>query len=242
MWLRIFQHLLPDAAAWRITVQKTLRRFFEGLTDLPTAARQYIDDVHLDLFPTTTRELATWENQFALTPGANDDATRRANLDAAWKAQGGQSPSYLQGVMQAAGFDVYLHEWWSSGPPYVARDPHDYTVQPLVGSNQCRPLTGAPAGEPRRCREKAPLSSHHPWRCNRWLTNEIFYLVNKNLTREAPPPVSDDPDTYPLWIYWSSPVLAVPAEVPALRRQEFEQLLLKICPAHLWMGVNIDWV
>lgn len=242
MWLRIFQHLLPDATAWRIVVQKTLRSFFEGLTGAPEAARQFADDVHNDLFPESTRELAAWEAQFGITPGSNDDATRRANLAGAWRAQGGQSPRYLQDVMQAAGFDVYLHEWWSSGPPYVARDPRDYTVQPLIGSNQCRPTTGAPAGAPRRCRAKAPLSAHDPWRCNRWLANEVFYLVNLNLTREAPPPVSDDADTWPLWIYWASPDINVHAEVPAERRAEFERLLLKICPAHCWLGVGIDFV
>ena len=61
MWLRIIQSLLPRARAWPIVTEKTLRSFFEGLTDLPTSARQFIDDVHDDLYPSTTRQLAEWE-------------------------------------------------------------------------------------------------------------------------------------------------------------------------------------
>ena len=31
-FLRVFKHLLPNARAWRITVDKKLRQFFEGLS------------------------------------------------------------------------------------------------------------------------------------------------------------------------------------------------------------------
>jgi uncharacterized protein YmfQ (DUF2313 family) len=108
---RQFEHLLPRGEAWRITLEKTLRKFFEGLGPNTDDAVNFVDLVFLDLFPDTTRELAQWETQFGL-PGTGTDTERRASLLAAWQASGGQSPRYLQDVMQAAGFDVYVFEWW----------------------------------------------------------------------------------------------------------------------------------
>jgi hypothetical protein len=248
LFFRIFQHLLPDAAAWRLTIQKMLRRFFEGLSEAPAAVRQFVDDVYGDRFATTTRELAEWERQFALTSDG-DEATRRARLAAAKRAQGGQSPRYLQDLMQAAGFPVYIHEWWDPAalPTVTARNPHDYTEQPRLGSIQCRPYDpeGPPAGPLFRCREATdddgnPLPTTH--RCNRWLINETKYIVNLNLTREAPPPVPNDPATYPYFLYWSSADINVPAQIPAARRAEFEAMLKKHCPAQHWLGTNVEYV
>ena len=52
---------------------------------------------------------------------------RRDRLDASWKATGGQSPRYIQDTLQAAGFDVYVHEWWIPGS------------EPAVGIKECVP-------------------------------------------------------------------------------------------------------
>ena len=144
-FLRIFQHLLPNARAWRLSKGKTIRKFFEGLAGAPEDARAFIDAVYGDVFPATTRELAAWEEQYGIAANP-DEATRRLNLAAEWAAQGGQSPSYIQGVLHTAGFiDVYIHEWWESGPPYAARDPRDYTTHPTIGTVQCgEPLALCP--------------------------------------------------------------------------------------------------
>jgi hypothetical protein len=239
LFLRIFRHLLPDGAAWKLVAEKVLQKFFEGLAESPADARQYIDDVHNDLFPLSTRELGEWEAQFGL-PGSGDEAERRQILDAAWKAQGGQSPRYLQDVMQAAGFDVFIHEWWDPAalPSVVTRNPHDYTEQPLIGSIQCRPLTGPPAGAPFLCRAPGPTA----YRCNNWLANETHYIVNLNLTRAAPPAVPSDPDTYPYFLYWGGETFGTFADVPAERRGEFERLLKKLCPSHLWLVTLVNYV
>src|SRR5687768_9476272 len=116
---RAFEHLVPRAQAWRLGLGKQLRRLFEGLVPSFEREREFADDVYLDLFPDTTRELEAWESQYGLEPAPSDsEATRRLALAAEWAATGGQSPAYIQGVLQAAGFDVYVHEWWASGPPY----------------------------------------------------------------------------------------------------------------------------
>ncbi len=93
---------LPDSTAWRLTIAKTLRSFFEGLAGAPADARNFVDLVFEDAFPATARDpngaLSEWEKQFGLTPSSSAlEVTRRLALAAEWAATGGQSPSYLQG-------------------------------------------------------------------------------------------------------------------------------------------------
>lgn len=229
LYLRLLQHLLPDGLAWRTTIiGKALRKFLDGLSTSFESARDYIDLVYTDRLPTSTRALDEWEAQFGLT-AASTDAARRLALASAWSAQGGQSPRYLQDTVRAAGFDVYLHEWWvpPNVDPRTARDPRTYTTQPLIGTVQC--------GEPlAQCGEPTAL-------CNRFLANEPGYLVNRNLTNEAPPPVPDDPATWPYFLYWGGETFPNPAVIPASRRAEFEQLILRICPAHLWLVTLVEY-
>lgn len=234
LFLRVFQHLLPRGTAWRLTITKTLRKFFEGLTTAPAAARDFVDEVHRDAFPATTRELAEWENQFGIVPQGND-AARRLELAAHWAAQGGQDPKYLQDTLQAAGFPLYIHEWWSSGPPYVARDPRDYTVQPLIGSYQC---TGAAflADQP-QC---TGSGSTQP-QCNAFLVNEPGYIVNRDLTPRAPPPVPDDPAFWPYFLYFGAATFPNKVTLAIGQREALERLVLKICPMQQWLVMRVDY-
>lgn len=228
VFFRQLQHLLPDALAWRLTAtSKTLRKFFEGLAAAPADLRTFVDSTYDDLLPAKTRELPTWQRQFGLL-ALGTDAEQRAQLASAWQAQGGQSPRYLQDVVRAAGFDVYIHEWWEPGTmPRVKRDPRAYTVQPQLGSTQCG-QTAARCGEVHAA-------------CNRWLQNDVKYLVNRNLTPLAPPPVPDDPARWPHFLYWGGATFGTAASVLAARRTEFERLLLKICPAHCWLVTIVNY-
>ncbi len=230
-FFRQLQHLLPNGEAWRTTVSKKLRGFFEGLAMGFGDAKTFIDLVWWDIHPSTTRELETWEYQFGL-PGIGSDATRRNDLDAAWSATGGQDPTYLQTVLQNAGFDVYVHEWWWSGPPYVAKDPRLYTIYPLIGTYQC-----AGHATPHTCEERYDVDGDivaQP-HCNRFLVNDPGYLVNKNLTPLAPPPVPDDPSKWPYFIYVGGETFPDRAFVDPDRRQEFERLMLKHFPTQHWI-------
>lgn len=235
LYLRLLQHLLPTGLAWRTApVAKTLRKLLAALGATYESARNFVDLAYNDRFPSTTRELTEWEFQFGLQPAATvTDATRRIALASAWAATGGQSPRYLQDTMQDAGFNVYIHEWWDppNVDPRTARDPRDYTEVPRIGTVQCSAFPTQP-----RC----SLFSNQA-RCNRFLANEVGYLVNLNLTREAPPPVPDDPDRWRYFLYWGGATFPNPAVIPADRRDEFERLLLKICPAHLWLVTLIEY-
>lgn len=246
MWLRIFQHLLPRATAWRLTVHKTLHRFFSGLTGMAVDARQVIDDTSGDLYPTTTRQLAEWEEQFGLTLSAGvTDAARRTNLTAAWQAQGGQSPRYLQDVVQAAGFPLFLHEWWvPSSNPKTVRDPHVYTESARIGTFECTPGTSPAllAVQPECTDTSSPALAAAQPQCNRFLANDIRYIVNLDLTRDAPPAIPDDPLKWRFFVTWCGATYGDFVSVPATRRAELERLLRKLCPAQQWLVVLVHYV
>ena len=228
LFFRIFQHLLPTGRAWRTLTDKVLRRFFLGLAaGAPTDAREYLDDVYEDLHPETTRELALWEKQFGLL-AQGTEAERRLQIDAAWKAQGGQSPSYLQTTVRAAGFDVYIHEWWEppNEAPRTVRDPRDHTEVPITGTVQCGEALA-------QCGEPTAL-------CNNFLANDPRYLVNENLTPWAPPPIPSDPAKWRHFIYWGAETFGAFAYVPDTRREEFERLLLQLCPTHAWIVLLVS--
>jgi hypothetical protein len=238
-FFRIFQHLLPTGAAWRTTTSKALRRLLQGLAGAPEDARDFVDAVHADIFPDTTTQLAEWEAQFGLAPAA-DDASRRLALAAEWAATGGQSPRYIQDVLQTAGFPVYVHEWWSSGPPYVARDPHAYTLVPLIGSVQCT-ATGI-AGQPQCGDGSVDVDTAvNQYQCDRFLMNDPHYIVNENLTDVAPPPIPSDPNTWRYFIYIGASNFPDHIAIPAARRAEFKRLILKLRPLQNWIVTLIDF-
>lgn len=253
-FFRQFQHLLPSGAAWRLALSSTLRKFFEGLAGPPADVRSTADTVFEDAFPDTTAELAEFETQFGLQSGT-DDALRRAGIDAAWKSRGGQSPQYLQDVVRAAGFDLFIHEWWDPneaafvqiqcgdplaqcGEPraecsdhsfrHFVRNPLLYTNQPLIGTTQCGEDL-AQCGEPNAL-------------CNSFLANEPGYLVNDLLTDTAPPPIPDDTDAFHYFLYWGAETFPDHAEVDATRRAELERLVLKLCPTQQWLVMLVDYV
>lgn len=228
-----FQHLLPRALAWRTTIRKNLRRYIEGLAAFAGDVRTFIDLVYLDLFPPSTRELPAWETEFALT-GSGTEADRRLRLAAAWAAQGGQSPDYIQSVLHAAGFDtVFIHEWWASGPPFVARDPRLYTLLPLIGTYQCEASSQWQCFNPL---PGQPLAPH----CDDKLANDPHYIVNLDLTPRAPPVVPSDPQYWPYFLYFSGEVFPELAPVDATRIDELKELLLSICPTQQWIVLLVD--
>lgn len=345
LFFRQLVHLLPRGIAWRMTVDKPLRRLLQGMSQASQATRDYIDAVFFDLLPDTTRELDRWEDTLGLVAGATDSA-RRIAYAAVLSAQGGQSPRYLQDVVQAAGFPLYVHEWWwpvtvyrakgvllvthsgdvpfqggelvkiGTGPaqrqfrvtavtPSVPgqhdltieaigpnvdasfefaagsialdagtdipggsydtpttiasggitrielgapwpRNPLDYADQPQIGTVQCGAefaqctATNTPPPDPL----PGPLFDLYP-QCNRFLRNDTKYLVNLNLTQDAPPPIPADAPPFQHWpyfLYVGGASFGDVVEIPAARRDELERLLLKLRPLHQWIVTLVKYV
>lgn len=297
MSLRIFKHLLPNARAWQLTVNKKLRDFFDGLSaGVVDESKDFIDSVFNDIDPKSTRQLSEWESQFALPQSLSDEQERRDRLDAAWKALGGQSPRYIENTLCAAGFDVYVHEWWVPGSEPVvgtlaaatARDPALY----LTGGAEDKYLSADGAADMQDGDSLAADGTIDPAVTGTaWLSADGatdmqdgdaiaqdgattaptgYPLVNKLLTPTSEI-ISDgyagmqdgdavaqdgaiitvynpkqyvlpvDGDTFPYFLYIGGQTFPDHATVKQSRRNEFEALCLKICPAQLWLGMLIDY-
>jgi hypothetical protein len=236
--IEIIKHLLPRGRAWRLTVDRVLKKWISGIVYPAASGKTIADEAWAESHPLTTTHLPDWEHQFNLS-GSGSDTVRRTSLDAAWKATGGQSPYYIQSIIQAAGFtNCYVHEWWEgSGPPYVRRDPRLYTTLPLIGTYQCTPTD---QDGPQCCEQiDANGDAFDQPQCNAFLANYPGYLVNKRLTDEAPPPVPDDPTKWPFFIYIAGETFPDPAQIDMTRLSELEDLLLKICPTQNWIVLMV---
>lgn len=259
-FLNIYKHLLPNARAWQMTSEKQLRQFFEGLTDLPLDVKVFLDLIWFDLFPQTTRELPSWESQFGLPDTFMTDQERRDRLDGAWKALGGQSPRYIQDTLREAGFDVYVHEWWETPltEPPVARSPFDFLND---GTSPVKYIAN--------CGSQKANCGHSEAICGASIEPTGILLVNKVLVAldkivcgaqqancgnseavcGAREPIYEpkkfkipaDPATWPYFLYIGGQTFPDHANVAASRRNEFETLCLKICPAQQWLGLLVDY-
>lgn len=261
LYFRIFQHLLPRSRAWRMIVDRFLRKFFVGLGPFQETYREHVDQIFEDIDPTLTRELETWEKQFQLS-AVGTETERRQALDAAWKAQGGQSPGYLQNILRTAGFDVYVHEWWYfDGPTRYTRDPRLFVGLIYDCAATCGELE-AVCGEPEAA-------------CGAYTVADGYVLVNKGPgisyfvalsfascgepeavcgepeascgettgLRFVPKvyPIPDDPATWPYFVYVAGETFPDAGTVSAVRRIEFERTLLKYFPDQLWIGVIVNY-
>ena len=224
-FLNVFKHLLPNAKAWRLTSEKQLRQFFKALSDLPQNIRDYYDLIFNDLDPQKTRQLDEWEHQFGLPPSTLPEQDRRDRLDAAWKNQGGQSPYYIQSTLQAAGFNVFVHDAWiTEGPPATYQDP---TVLLSGGVRQFVMMDGGTQAQDGRTDSQDGKS----------LDPAGYPLVN--IVGTPPYTIPTDPATFPYYVYIGGEVFGEVANVQQSRRDEFEYLCLKVCPTHLWIGVFV---
>jgi len=227
LFLRLFKHLLPRAKAWQITIDKVLRRFFDGLSKEPGSIRDFFDQRFLDVFPGTTSAVSEWLDQFNLLPSV-DEATDRQNIAGSWRLNEYQSPTDIQNTLQAAGFDVYVHEWWEqpvppSGPE--PKNPFNY-----VGPAYLIAVCGNPA---MCCGNEIAV-------CGAEFLPQGEIIVNKTDTQPTPI-IPSDPDRWPYFLYIGGETFPDLATVPETRKNEFETLCLKICPAQQWLALLIDY-
>jgi len=270
-FLRLYQHLLPDGRAWRTTVDKRLRQFFQGLTVVPDDVKESADSVWADLLPETTDKLSEWERQFGLPSNVVIEADRRSRLAATWRSLiGGQTPRYIQDTLRASGFDVYVHEWWEPSTPPTPGTPGNPTVRnPLLHLR--REFTNYSILV--ECNEPLAQCGEALAQCGETLTPRGYPLVNKvfRTERDILPlcgeafaaagedgaicgdyvtfvdqlidyVVPSDPDRWPYFLYIGAETFGDLAQVDPKRRDEFEALCLKICPTQQWLGMLVEYV
>lgn len=269
MFFRIFQHLLPNAKAWRLTIDKYLRRFFQGLTGIGTDVNLFYDNIYNDINPQTTRELDRWDKQFGLRDTGLTEQERRDRLDATWKALGGQDPRYIQDTLQAAGFDVYVHQWWEPGTEAVVgvkscatpRNPlmwlrRQYTsINTLVECGEELAECGEelaecgnsldPTGYPLVNKifittpDVLPVCGEELAECGEELAECGNYDVFREDLRNYIIPL--DPLKWPYFLYIGGSTFGTLTQIDPKRKNEFETLCLKICPTQQWLGILVEY-
>ena len=125
--LNTLRHLLPDSTAWRLVVERTLKKYLRGVATVGSDVVSFVDDVYDDLWPDLTRELDEWLDQFGIDPRrwANDD-DMRAYLDFRWGEDRGQSPKHLQDKLRAAGFTgAYVYDSFDMAAVELTTDTGD---------------------------------------------------------------------------------------------------------------------
>ena len=236
MFLNIFKHLLPNARAWQITINSQLREFFDGLSNSAIAVdvKTFFDGVFVDIDPQETRDLTSWENQFALRDTGLTDQERRDRLAAAWQAVGGQDPRYIQDTLQAAGFDVYIHEWWVPGTEPAIDSPAAATPR-----DPSTVLSGGTIFYLNECDEALAQCGEALAECGERTSPIGYPLVNKDGSVYI---ISLIPADWPYYLYIGGVIFGDAAQVDPKRKEEFEDLCLKICPAQQWLGIIVEYV
>jgi hypothetical protein len=269
IFFNMIRHLLPNARAWRVTIDKKLRQFFEGLAGTGEDVKTFIDDIWLDIFPATTRELDAWDTQFGLRDTGLTEQQRRDRLDATWKALGGQDPRYIQDTLQANGFNVFVHEWWEPGTEPAPGVKQCVTPRsPLLVLRREFTLTSprVDCGEPlAQCGEAFAEAGNGPDPQGYPLVNKVFTTVPDELVlcgeavaecgevdalcgnfftfteRLRTYVVPLDQSKWPYFLYIGGETFGDMAQVDPKRRDEFEDLCLKICPTQQWLGILVEY-
>jgi len=227
--LETFKHLLPSGKAWQLTIDRMIRKLISGLSVQPGTTQDYQDKIWGDYRPADTARLSEWENQFGYANSGANEVDRRSRLAAEWKALGGQDPYYLQNVLQAAGFPLFIHEWWVPGSdPLVTRNPNT-----LISPNAIGGFTEVQMGVP-GVQMGRPSSQMGRGRA-------LKYLLVDNTIIPVIWPVNDL-GVHPYFVYFGAATFGDSVNIDSDRFEELKSLLFKICPAQLYIGLFVELV
>lgn len=246
--------LLPRGFAWLIPRGGVLQALLKAVAAVGEQYRDFVDKVWLNIFPDTTDQLDEYEQQFALFDDPSlSDAERRQRIAARWAALGGQSPAYIRETLVAGGFpQLFVHEWFEpdTDPP-VARSP-------LVSIGETDAQFGVSSfgagGQFGGVVPAAPIARGFVLVNNR--LNDPRYTVRESVTPSTGPSFGAaafgtgaqfgglggaPQDVRPYYLYIGAETFGDVATVPANKRRELIALLLKICPAHLWLILIVEF-
>jgi len=268
LFYRMFKHLLPRAKAWRLRDNTALSKFIYGISSIGFDSRNFFDLIFSDIDPQKTRELPKWESQFNLTNSNLTEQQRRDRLEATWASSGGQDPYYIQETLQAAGFDVYVHGWWEPGTePAInssaaatPRNPLTYLKQEgvTIYNAICGDTDTVCGGADALCgNSDDPLGYAL---VNKVYRSELNYNAicgdtdtvcggadalcgNYDGFREnlLPYSIPTEPKYWSYFLYIGAETFPNVAQIPLARKNEFEELCLKICPTQQWLCMLINY-
>jgi len=264
-FLSLFKRLLPRAKAWSLTASKDLQKFWQSLTVVGENFKDYaLQVIFKDYYAFKTEKLDEWELDFGLVQSNLSDEDRRKRLDSAWKATGGQTIAYIQSVLQKAGFDVYLHDWWElprdSVP--VTRNPLAYLRRTYLPHGSVLTVGNALA----MCGKAEAMFGKLEERTSYPLVNKIdtvtkrisltcgsaramcgkaeaiFGTFDRFVFAKKDYVIPLDQYYWNFFLYIGGATFPDTAQISHIRKDEFENLCLKLCPNHIWLGMLITYI
>lgn len=232
MGLRPFSALFPAGHAWSSPSTSILKRLAGVFNAKLTEAASDVHAVFEDSFAETTRELSSWENELGLREGPTTFA-RRSAIDAALKSDGGQSLTFLQNILQSAGFNVWVHTCWASESLAVRRDPRVYANPPEYGTELCTDQVSW--GQPQ-------CTSVQLWdqpQCN-GVVRGVNYFNNITLQDDYVPPIPNDSVFWPFFIYVGGETFPEYAEIDMSRYDELMRLICRHRPLRHWVVLLVQ--
>lgn len=251
--LRTLLRLLPRGFAWLVPRNGVFHALLKAVSAVGEQYRAFVDIVWANIFPDTTEKLTKYEQQFALFDDPDlSEAERRQRIAARWAALGGQSPAYIRETLVAGGFpQLYVHEWFEpDSDPVVTRSPliSQAATDAQFGVSQFGvPQFGGVVPE-------APQPRGFVLVNNR--LSDPRYIVRESVTPSTGPSFGSEAfgtgaqfgglggapqDVRPYYLYIGAETFGDVATVPANKRRELIALLLKICPAHLWLILIVEF-
>lgn len=225
-WINVFERLLPKSRAWRLIVDRPIRRLFEGLGEVMNTIYQHAIGVLDEAFPLTTTHVGDWTFQF----GSPEPLTSQ-QLEAEWAAVGGQTPEYFQRILHEAGFETcYVHEWWvPNSNPLEARNP-------ILLVKTSRVLVNDINHVERRYRWQcddnvSQCVDDNSIRCDDY---DGYHLVPKNY------PTPDIPEQYPYYFYVCGQTWPNYAVIPYSQLRKLIRLCYKMKPMHLRIILRVS--
>jgi hypothetical protein len=258
-FFEIIKLLAPKSLAFSLFIQKKLTQFLEALTIIPDDFRSYLHQIWLDSFPSTTRELELWRNQFGIQYYPDDESQQRQMIATEWASKGGQGKDYLQSQLQSAGFEVQVHENNPAIDPDILLS--SLFVMQCGGTNAYAGRSDAFAGK-----TGGDLIVNGPILTNVPLKIAIAGYINcccgnnaahcgyfeKIKTHDRVYEITNDQDYWPYFFFIGGDATRDPvtheiteianANVQANRKDEFKRLILKLKPAQSWVGLLISYV
>lgn len=242
--LDALRRLLPSGWAFQFVPDGDADKILQGIGEeiektLADAVAQAADG-----FPATTTDLEIHERAFfqRVSEGLSE-ADRRAKIVAAWQDWGGGSPAELQVQLQAHGFPLYVWEWWTfisppatSGPEaffepigtgYVLRN--GITTQAALELSQCGMDTAQCGLESASCLYHDTLGTFR----------EYVQISEAAVAQPLGPPGEV---YYPRLFILCGETFGDFVDIPAERREELEDLILKRRPVSRWAGILVNYV
>lgn len=262
----VFDSLLPEGSAWNIAPGRDLDKLFDGMADNAESVVNFLACLSDIRDPALTPILSDLEREYGIKTNTNlTEAQRRMALSALiYQGENNGSKDDLQNALQAAGFDVQVHEnspavdpdlFLNSIPFMVADGDNAYAGFFPTTPGVYTSIAGKTGGEllvNGKIFEQRPdyisvASGDYMYAGNgNAYSGKYEDLVQELFIYDIP----DDPNSWPFFFFVggdatrnvSGELTAIEnTDVLGVRKVEFERLILKYKPIHTWAGLLINY-